>query len=74
MRPTNLVLLREHIASSEAVLTEVWRDIDDDGTGLIDYDEFSRMVRVRLGVGPKDLDEEAMRAVWLALDADSSGQ
>ena len=72
-------LLNEHMVqqSRDQTRTICWyrmfKDIDDDQTGLIDNDEFTRMVRNRLGVSKKELNDEALRAVWLALDADSSG-
>ena len=72
-------LLNEHMVqqSRDQTKTVCWyrmfKDIDDDQTGLIDYDEFTRMVRIRLGVSKKQLNDEALRAVWLVLDEDSSG-
>jgi len=52
---------------------KLFRHMDEDGSGLIDYAEFSRMVRDELGVPPHELPERALKAVWLALDEDSSG-
>jgi len=72
-------LLNEHVVQQSRDLNKticwyrMFKDIDDDRSGLIDYDEFSRMVRNRLGVSKKQLDDEALRAVWLVLDEDSSG-
>ena len=48
--------------------------MDDDGSGLISFMEFAGMVREELLLGPKELPEKELKAVWLALDSDGSGQ
>jgi hypothetical protein len=52
---------------------KLFRQVDCDGSGLISFGEFTRMVRVELKVSPRDLPEASLRAVWLAFDSDGSG-
>ena len=47
-------------------------DMDEDGSGLITYDELRHSVRTRLKVGKSTLTEAALKAVWCALDVDDS--
>lgn len=51
----------------------LFKHIDDDGSGLISYDEFKGMVRDELRLSPLDLPERTLKAAWLALDDDGSG-
>ena len=52
---------------------KLFRQVDVDGSGLISFDEFKRMVRSELRVSALELPESPLRAVWLALDTDGSG-
>ena len=46
--------------------------MDEDGSGLITYDELQHSVRSRLKVSKATLADDALRAVWCALDVDDS--
>ena len=48
--------------------------MDDDASGLISFTEFTGMVREELLLGPEELPEKVLKAVWLAIDSDGSGQ
>ena len=48
--------------------------MDDNDSELISYHEFAGMVREELLLGPKELPEKVLKAAWLALDCDNSGQ
>ena len=52
---------------------KMFRDVDEDGSGRISYQEFSRMVRRKLKLGVGKVSEEALQGVWRALDEDTSG-
>jgi hypothetical protein len=52
---------------------KLFRRVDSDGSGLIDSDEFSEMVRGLLKLSRAALPESRLKAVWLALDSDCSG-
>ena len=52
----------------------LFRYVDSDGSGLICYEEFEQMVREVLKLSRSSMPEERLRALWLALDTDSSGQ
>merc|ERR1719158_1773418 len=47
--------------------------MDFDNSGLICFTEFERMVRKELYIGPRELQDTDLRAVFMVLDADSSG-
>lgn len=47
--------------------------IDEDRSGRISFLEFSKMVRTHLGIPRAELPEAKLRALWKALDEDSSG-
>ena len=58
----------------------LFKHMDDDGTGLITFDEFEDMVRNELHIkarraarGEIALSEANLKSVWRALDADGSG-
>jgi Ca2+-binding EF-hand superfamily protein len=53
---------------------KLFRYVDGDGSGLICYEEFEEMVREVLKLSRSSMPEERLRALWLALDTDSSGQ
>ena len=52
---------------------KLFKRLDGDGSGQISYGEFAAMVRDELLVPPAELPERALKAAWLALDADASG-
>jgi len=52
---------------------KLFRHIDDNGSGLISFAEFSDMIRDELQLLPSDVPNRTLKAVWVALDADSSG-
>ena len=50
-----------------------FRVLDDDGSGRISFDELSRGIRDKLGVGAAELPEPRLHALWRRLDEDASG-
>ena len=52
---------------------KLFREIDADGSGLIDYSEFESMVREMLNLDEEEVAERSLMAAWLALDTDNSG-
>jgi hypothetical protein len=57
----------------QATWFDLFRRVDTDGSGKIDFKEFRSMVRLELGLCASQIEETAIKAVWLALDEDSSG-
>ena len=52
----------------------LFKHMDDDGSGLISFNEFEGMVREELLLGEKELPVKQLKKVWLALDDDGSGR
>ena len=52
---------------------KLFREVDADGSGLIDYSEFESMVREMLNLDEEEVAERSLMAAWLALDTDNSG-
>ena len=52
---------------------QLFNHMDGDSTGRITYTEFAGVVREELQVSPKELPSDTLRAVWAALDTDSTG-
>ena len=53
---------------------KLFRLIDEDKSGQIDYEEFSRvMVRGHLKLSALELPERSLQAAWKAIDTDASG-
>ena len=50
----------------------LFKEVDDDASGLITYDEMRTVVRKKLKLSKKDLSEQRMQALWCALDEDFS--
>ena len=51
---------------------QMFNDLDEDGSGNITFDELRHATRSRLKVTPSMLSEEAIKAMWCALDVDNS--
>jgi Ca2+-binding EF-hand superfamily protein len=61
---------------ADPTLCAWWRlfqDVDSDGSGCMRLADFSRLVRDRLWLGVRVVPEEALKAAWLAIDADGAG-
>ena len=56
-----------------AVWSRVFKDFDDDQSGLITFDELASGVRERLKIKKNELSEVRLQALWLILDTDDSG-
>jgi len=52
----------------------LFREVDEDGSGFLTFDEFRKVVRERLHVKKVQLQENELKAIWCALDADDSNQ
>ena len=52
---------------------KLFKHIDDNDTGRIDYREFKEFVREELGVDYVKLPEDTFNSVWKTLDDDGSG-
>ena len=52
---------------------KLFKQMDDDGSGKITFDELLDMVRSELEFSPKDISDTALKRVWAALDNDRSG-
>ena len=52
---------------------KLFKHVDADGSGLIDYDELTEVVRGILRLTEDQLSEARLKALWLALDEDGSG-
>ena len=52
----------------------LFKHMDDDGSGLISFNEFEGMVREELLLDEKELPVKTLKKVWLALDSDGSGR
>ena len=50
----------------------LFKRMDDDGSGRVSYAELEELVRHELQLPPSQLPEPALKAVWVALDADVS--
>jgi len=51
----------------------LYKDIDEDQSGLITFEEFASATRERLGIKPTQLSDNKLMALWCVLDADNSG-
>jgi Ca2+-binding EF-hand superfamily protein len=77
--------LSRRCAEQMALLTELeggthtftffslFKRYDQDGSGQIDFGEWRRLVRTDLGVDEAVASEDALKSIWLALDANDSG-
>ena len=50
----------------------MFAEVDQDGSGYITYDELESVIRQHLRKGPKAISDNAIKALWCALDADDS--
>ena len=55
----------------------LFKQVDDDASGLITYDELHELVRKKklqggLGIPVKELNDKGLKALWCALDVDNS--
>ena len=51
----------------------MFKQMDDDGSGRISYDELRRGVREQLHLSKTEMAEARLRSLWKALDDDASG-
>lgn len=51
----------------------IFKLVDTDASGSIDFAELRYLVREKLGVGPATVSGDALAALWVALDTDGSG-
>jgi len=50
----------------------LFREIDEDGSGFVTYDELEVVCRRKLGFTKEDLSTKDLKALWCVLDADDS--
>ena len=50
----------------------MFADVDRDGSGFITFDELYTTIRQHVSKGPKTLSDNAIKALWCALDFDDS--
>ena len=53
--------------------TEIFKEMDDDCSGLLTYKELEQGLRHRLKISLADLPELDLKALWVVLDGDDSG-
>ena len=67
----------DKILATQTVLTGTWstlfKDFDNDQSGLITFDELKSGVRERLKLTTKELPSIDLKALWVVLDTDVSG-
>ena len=59
-------------ATSVLVACVVFAEVDRDGSGYITFDELYTTIRQHVSKGPKTLSDNAIKALWCALDVDDS--
>ena len=50
----------------------LFKEVDEDGSGFVTYDEFLRVARTKLHLKPSDASDVALKALWCVLDVDDS--
>ena len=60
-------------ARSQASYFNLFRHMDKDGSGLISYYEFLKMIRSQLGLSERQMGESEVEAMWRWVDEDASG-
>ena len=70
-----VVVLHDRQEKESAATTwfGLFKRVDADGSGLITFTEWSKLVRGELGLGENEMGTRDLKAVWAALDTDSSG-
>ena len=51
---------------------KVFKEMDEDDSRFLTYDELATIVRGKLRKGPRILSDDALQALWCVLDADNS--
>ena len=52
--------------------SNLFKELDEDGDGQVTFDELTEVVRKKLRKGPGKISENALKALWCALDVDCS--
>jgi hypothetical protein len=52
----------------------LFREVDEDGSGFVTFDELAHATRQKLKMQHKELSSDGLKALWCALDADDSEQ
>ena len=52
---------------------KLYRHIDADGNGRVEFNELCRVIRDHLNLDPSALSDQTIQAFWLAVDTDRSG-
>jgi len=64
-------ILPSHVIA--ATWSKLFKDFDNDNSGLLTYDELHSGVRERLKIKSRELPELELKALWVVLDTDDSG-
>merc|ERR1719460_1695905 len=65
----------EHMFRGEdksGIWFRIFKEVDDDHSGVITYDELLKVIRNVLKMKKADLTDDQVRALWCALDVDDS--
>jgi len=65
--------LATHFSPNECSFYRLFKVMDVDGSGLVDFEEFERMVRKQLRLGKGVIPQERLLGLWRTLDTDQSG-
>ena len=68
-----LAMLRRHESSANANFFQLFKKVDVDDSGRIQFEELRRMVRHELHLGKEVLPREKLLSLWKVLDENESG-
>ena len=64
---------KEHLDPSHS-WANLFKTVDEDGSGFLSFDELLKVMRTRLQVKPTAMSDTNIKALWCVLDADESNQ
>ncbi|CAH1240749.1 troponin C-like isoform X1 [Branchiostoma lanceolatum] len=72
-RELGTIMSRLGMTPSRAELTDIVHEVDADGSGTIDFEEFLEMMVLYMAVEKKELNEEEVRAAFHIIDNNNDG-